>query len=119
ARQEIEGSGLAGAVRADERVQRAVSDREIDAIDGVNAAEPFDQTARDQHRRLAGRGAAIHVWEYRLLRGLASGHGRRLDRAFAERPRDAFGDAHEPGRREYDEADEQQAKIEQPVRRPD
>src|SRR5262245_26495738 len=45
-RQEIEGSGLSGAVGTDQRVQRAVADREVDAIDRVNAAEPFDQTAR-------------------------------------------------------------------------
>src|SRR5215813_9544117 len=75
-RQEIEGGRLAGAVGADQRVQRAVPDRQVDAVDGVNAAESLDETACDQHRRRARAGAAIDLRQSRGLGDSAPGHRR-------------------------------------------
>jgi hypothetical protein len=74
-------------------VQRAVLDRQVDAIDGVNAAEPLDETARDQHRRRARGGATIDLRQFRVLRDPAAGHCRGLYHPLAERHNDPPGNA--------------------------
>ena len=93
-------------------MQGAVFDREIDAVDRVNAAEAFYEAAREQDRRLARSVAAIDLRQFRVSRDLAARHGRRLDDALAERGEDPSGNADESGWGEHDEADEQQAEIE-------
>ena len=75
-------------------MQRAVHDRQVDAVDGVNAAEPLDETARDQHRRRARGGAAIDLRQFRRLGDPAAGHCRGLDPPLAERRNDPPGNAH-------------------------
>src|SRR5262245_18693104 len=110
ARQEIEGGRLAGAVRTDQRVQGAVFDGEIYAIDSVNAAEAFYETARQQDRRLARAVATIDLRQFRVFCDLPAGHGRGLDRALAERGDHPCGDADEAGRGEHDKTDEQRSE---------
>src|SRR5258706_137943 len=92
-RHEIEGGCFAGAVRTDQRVQGAVRDREVDAIDGVNAAEPLDETARGEHWGLARGGAAIDLRQFRILGDPAAGHCRGLDHPPAERRHNPPGNA--------------------------
>src|SRR5215469_4617649 len=43
--QQVEDGGLAGAVRPDQRVDRAAPDFEVDSLDGGKAAELFAQSA--------------------------------------------------------------------------
>jgi len=74
-------------------VQRAILDRQVDAIDGMNAAEPLDETARDQHRRRARGGAAIDPRQFHIPRDPAAGHCRGLDHPLAERRNDPPGNA--------------------------
>ena len=50
ARQQIERRGLAGAVGADQRMQRAVGDGDVDALHRLDAAEALDDVAGGQHR---------------------------------------------------------------------
>ena len=50
--QQIERGGLAGAVGADQRVQRAVGDGDIDALHRPDAAEALDDVAGREHRAL-------------------------------------------------------------------
>ena len=50
ARQQVERRGLAGAVGADQRVQGAVGDRDVDALYRLDAAETLDDVAGRQHR---------------------------------------------------------------------
>ena len=49
----VEGRGLAGAVGAQEPVDRSVGDREVDAVDGTYVAEVLDE-ALGVDRRLVG-----------------------------------------------------------------
>ena len=79
----------------------------------------LDQAVGDQDRRRARGGAAIDLRQRRAVVDGAAGHGGRLDHAAAERRDQPAGDADQTGRREHDEADEQQAEPEQPMRRPD
>ena len=55
---EIERGGLAGAVRADQRVQRAIRHDDVDVRDRADAAEALGKLARDQHRAFGGLRAA-------------------------------------------------------------
>ena len=52
---EIEGGGLSGTVGSEERMDRGGPDREIDAVDGMDAAEMLDQALAVEDR-VAGRG---------------------------------------------------------------
>ena len=45
-REQVEAGGLAGAVRADQRVNRPARDREIDIVDGDEALEFLGEAAR-------------------------------------------------------------------------
>ena len=74
-------------------MQGAVGDRQVDAIDGMNAAEPLDETARGEHWGLARGGAAIDLRQFRALRDSPAGHCRGLDRPPAERRHDPPGNA--------------------------
>src|SRR5258708_39837335 len=50
ARQQVEERGLAGAVRADDRMQRAGLDAQADAVHGGERAEGFAQAVRFEER---------------------------------------------------------------------
>ena len=114
---QVERRGLAGAVGADQRVQGAVLDGEVDALDGLDAAEALDQA------RCAIRTGPLGVWRGFRKAGsgssptLAARHRRRLDCRLRNGAQHALADADEARRREHDEADEQQAEVEQPIRR--
>ena len=47
---QVEGGGLAGAVRADQRVQAAVAHQDVDALHGLDAAEALGDAARLKDR---------------------------------------------------------------------
>jgi hypothetical protein len=114
ARNQVEGRGLARAVRADQCMQRAVTHGEIDALHGLDAAEGLGDAIRLQHMPVAHR---------RMPEIVGQGHGPCLARrhggvagnGFAERLQELLGDAHQPGWREHDEADEEKPEPEQPV----
>ena len=118
---QVERRGLAGAVRADQRVQRAV--RAPTMSTPSTAWMPpklLARLARDQHRAVAcagGRRSAAAAARPRDASrpAMAAASTTRLRNGASS----ALGDADEAGRREHDEADEQQAELEQPVRRPD
>ncbi len=115
---QVEGGGLAGAVRADQRVQAAVAHQDVDALHGLDAAEALGDAARLKDR-LRGMIGGLEEGRQRLVRERAAGHrGFFLDR-LAERRQEPLRNPDEAGRREHDEADEEDAEIEQPARRPD
>ena len=47
--QQVERRGLAGAVGTDQGVQRAVGDRDVDALHRLDAAETLDDVAGGKH----------------------------------------------------------------------
>ena len=114
---EIEGSGLAGAVGADQGMQRAVHDREADAAHGANAAEALHDAIRREHRSRAA--AFVNEVPGHRSDGFdaPAGHGRVGLRLLAEGGKKALGDAGQARRREHDEADEHQAEEQEPARR--
>ena len=118
ARHEVEQRGLAGAVRADQRVDLAGVDDETRIGDRADAAEVLRHGVDLQHRALA-RGGTQERRQRQALVDLARAHrrgflGRRPPAPLQLRP-----DADEPARRVQHEADEHQPEPEQPVGRPD
>ena len=77
-----ERRGLAGAVRADDAVERAGAHVEVDAVDGGVLAEPLHESRDRQHRRRIGRRCCSRHAQRALLarRGLlrCGDHGDRL-----------------------------------------
>ena len=85
----------------------------------MNAAEALVQIARREHQAAAINRSHQCSRQRRNLGGPTAGHRGRFDRGRPERGQQPPRNADEPGRRKHDEADEQQAEIEQPMRRPD
>ena len=78
--QHVERGGLAGAVRPDQRVNAAAPDRDIDAVDGLQAAEIFRQALDLEHDIAADAGRLQQQRgrrRRRLGRGCASDRARR------------------------------------------
>ena len=57
-REQVEAGRLAGAVRADQRVDRAATHRQVDVLDGDEALELLGEPARLENR-VVGHAAAI------------------------------------------------------------
>ena len=112
--QQIERRGLAGAVGADQRVQRAVGNRDVDALHRPDAAEALDDVAGGKHRAVDVR---FRPQEFRQRQHFdpARRHRGIFDRLLAERRDQPLADADQAGRRKHDEGDEHQAEPEQPV----
>ena len=107
---DVDQRGLAGAVRPDEEAQLALLDREVDAVEGLEAVEVDDDAARAPAARVMSLASAS---------GSAGGGSRRPSRSAPRRlgsasptslsePDDAAGD-------EGHHDDEQQALEVQPV----
>ena len=118
ARDQIEQRGLAGAVRADQRVDFTGADLEAGVVDGADAAKALRDAVDFQH----GAGERLRHQEGRQRQAvvdLAPAHRggflRRRPPAFAQ----ARPDADQPVRREQHEGDKDQSEPEQPVRGPD
>ncbi len=112
--QEIECRCLACAVRADQRMQRAVGDGDIDPLHGLDAAEALHHVASGQHRPLDG-GFRPQEFRQRQRLDLARRHRRVFSHFLAERREQFLAHANQSGRREHDEADEHKAEPQQPV----
>ena len=115
---QVEQGGLAGAVRADQRVDLARVDREAGVGDGADAAEMLRDACDLEHRPLAAFGQQERRQRQALV-DAALAHRRRL---LGRRPPAALErapDADQPVRRIEHEADEHQAEPQQPVRGPD
>ncbi len=116
---QIEYRRLAGAVGADQRVQRPRPNGEARIDDGLDAAERLGEVADFE------RGAfqcLVRLEECRQRQPLldpAARHRGGLDDLRPHRLGEAPPDADEAGRRIDDESHEQQSEEQQPVRRPD
>ena len=114
ARQQIERRGLAGAVGADQRMQRAVGDGDVDALNGLDAAKTLDDVAGGKHRSVDVR-FGPQEFRQRQHFDAARRHRGVFVGLLAERRDQPLADADQAGRRKHDEADEHQAEPEQPV----
>ena len=85
----------------------------------LDAAERLREVARLQHHAVGVRRMLQELGQRHALLDRARGHRGRLDHLGLERLGQAAPYADQSGRREHDEADEQQAEVQQPVRRPD
>ncbi len=117
--QEIECRGLAGTIGPDQRVQCPIAYGEGHVVDRMNAPETLVEVAHHQHRRFCLGLTAQRLRQRRILDQRAARHCRRERDTPAERGDQPLGHADQARRREHDEADEQQAEIEQPMQRPD
>ncbi len=112
--QQIERRGLAGAVGADQRMQRAVGNGDVDPLHRLDAAKALDDVAGGQHRSL-DVGFRPQEFRQRQQFDAARRHRGVLDDLLAERRDQPLADADQARRRKHDEADEHQAEPEQPV----
>ena len=62
-RQEIERRGLAGAIWADQRMQRAVCDGDINALNGLDPPKTLDDVACGKHRSADVRFGPQKFWQ--------------------------------------------------------
>ena len=114
ARQQVESRGLTGAVRPDQCVQRAVCNRDVDALYGPDASKALDDVAGRKHRTIDMR---FRPQEFRQRQHFDPSRGHRgvFSRPPAKRRDQPLADPDQTGRRKHDEGDEHQAKPEQPV----
>ncbi len=112
--QKIERRGLACAIGADQSVQRAISDGNVDSLHRLDAAETLDHVAGGQHRSF-DQHLRPQKFRQRQRLNLACRHRRILGHLLAEWRKQSFADADQAGRREHDEADEDEAEPQQPV----
>ena len=118
-RDQIEDARLAGAVRADQRVQRAIAHHDARIDDRLDAAERLRQIVRCEDDIAT---AVLRLQKCRQRHALldrARRHRGRLDDFRPHRLSQSLPNANQPRRREHDEGDEQKAEIQQPIRRPD
>ena len=95
---QVECRGLAGAVWADQCMQRAVLHDDIGIRDGADAAEAFRKLARDEHGAVRRFAVGERSRQRCVLRNLAARHCGGFIDAFAERRQHTLGDADQPGR---------------------
>jgi hypothetical protein len=113
-RDQVEGGRLAGAVRADQCMQRPVAQPERHVLDRVDAAEVLGQSFRCEDDLAIGMRRSQ---ESRQRDGAAEAlrHGGLADGRLSPTRRGACVQADQAGRREDDEGHEQQPEDEQPV----
>ncbi len=114
ARQQIERGGLAGAIRSDQRMQGAICNRDVDALNRPDAAKALDDVAGGQHSAVDVR---FGPQEFRQRQDFdpARRHRGVFGLLLAERRDQPLADADQTRRREHDESDKHQAEPEQPV----
>ncbi len=118
ARDQVEQRGLAGAVRADQRVDLAGADREAGVADGADAAEMLRDAFDLQHRSLEAFGQE-KAGQRQAFIDPALAHGGSFFRRRPQAPHQRPPDADQAVRRIHHEGDEDQPEPQQPVRRPD
>ena len=99
-------------------MQRAVANGEIDPLHRADAAKALGDTAHFENRSIRVF-MRFEEWRQRLVGERAASHSGLFHDFPAERRQKPLGNPDEAGRREHDEADEQNAEEEQPMRSPD
>jgi hypothetical protein len=112
--QQIERSGLAGAIWTDQRVQRAIGNRDVDALYRPDAAKAFDDVTGGKHRALDVRCRAQEIRQRQHF-DPARRHRRIFRRLLAPGRDQPLAYSDQTCRRKHDEGDKYKAEPEQPV----